>query len=101
MKRYPFLYQVLRVLRHDIPPSKPVILKRTKLDDWDGFCTRRRKNFLIRIDKTLNESHAIDTLLHEYAHVISHDDSGFGDHGLKWGKAYSKVYKCFIRNFEI
>ena len=58
----------------------------------------------IRIDKSLSESTAIDTLLHEWAHARawnhlhdSLDDEEFEErsHDASWGVAYSEVYKIY------
>ncbi len=50
----------------------------------------------------MNRSHSLDlkldTLLHEYAHVLSWFGAEFEteEHGSEWGIAYAKLYRTFI-----
>ncbi len=66
--------------------------------DHDGDCTLNRKkgSFLVRIEKSLSETAAIETLLHEVAHCLAWDKDYDEDHGPSWGKAYSVVYRKFL-----
>lgn len=98
MKRYEYLYSVLRTLRQELPTKKPVFLERLRLTGMDGYCIKHRRKFSIQIDRMMNEDHAVDVLLHEYAHALTFGYDG-DDHGMRWGKAYSKVYRCWARNF--
>ena len=60
-------------------------------------------HFRIRINKQLLLSKAyglfwaFDSLIHEYAHVLSWfpDHMNLEDHGPEWGVAYSKCYQAF------
>ena len=64
-----------------------------------GDCSRKSGNhFLIRIKSELPEDVAIDTFLHEFAHILSWHKPG-DDHGIDWGVAYSKVYRIFLREY--
>lgn len=67
--------------------------------DADGVCYKEDNgSFLIKVAGKLPEYYAVDVLLHEAAHVLSWDKDD-DDHGLNWGKAYSKVYRKFITDF--
>jgi hypothetical protein len=86
-----------------------VVLAGRQLAARDGDCRIVRGKFQIRVSRELNESEAIDVLIHEWAHTLSWDvcvgkvaysrsisDYEFDRlaHGPKWGLAYSKVYRC-------
>ena len=90
-----------------MPPRLPVRVRRMKLD-LDGYCEKREDKFLIRINRKLKETEAVDVLLHEWAHAIAWTSSfdrlsyeRFCEtmHGPEWGVAYSKVYRLFEKHF--
>lgn len=56
----------------------------------------RKKQFYIRIDRNLDEEIAVNIVLHEWGHILSWNKPG-DDHGIEWGKAYSKVYRMYER----
>lgn len=80
-------------------PEHTVSVRRTHLpDSLQGDCSMKGNQFLIRINNHLQEDQAIDTFLHEWAHVLAWHNPG-DDHGSEWGKAYSRVYRLFIKEF--
>jgi Zn-dependent peptidase ImmA (M78 family) len=68
-------------------------------DGYDGDCQFKSDRFLIRINRKLPEHEAIDTVLHEYAHVIAWKKCQYDDHCDEWGKAYSRIYRSFLKQF--
>jgi|LakMenE01Jun11ns_1017448.scaffolds.fasta_scaffold9901226_3 Zn-dependent peptidase ImmA (M78 family) len=87
-------------LKKSYPQTYPVSVRRLKLtEDYDGFCQFKGTHFLISINRKLPEHEAIETLLHEYAHVIAWDKCKFDDHCNDWGVAYSRIYRAFLKNF--
>jgi hypothetical protein len=60
--------------------------------------SRGRKEFLIKIDRNLDEETAVFVLLHETAHCDSWNKEK-NDHGLEFGKAYSKIYRYYLKNW--
>lgn len=75
----------------------PVQVRRLKLPcHTDGDCELRDNKFRIRVQRSLPEHEAIETLLHEWGHVLAWD-KGKDPHGDEWGKAYSKVYRLFLK----
>lgn len=104
-------FRVAEQLKRHLPPNRPVIvLTGRQLPKICGDCSIVRGKFQIRVSRDLNESEAIDCLLHEWAHALSWDvcvgkaakSRSIPDHeldrlshGPKWGIAYSKVYWCF------
>ena len=84
-----------RFLKQNLPINKQISVRRLKLKHFDGECEYKNNRFIIRIDSTLPEIHAIDVLVHEFSHAISwgvEEDY----HGPKWGKAYSFVYRKYL-----
>ena len=60
---------------------------------------KKRKEFLIKINASLNEDTAIETAIHEASHIFSWFAPG-DDHGLHWGKSYSKTYNIYLNWLE-
>lgn len=97
--------KVLRLLRKKCPPAFPVQVRRVKMGTAkDGYCSKVNDKFQIRINKSLSEAAAIDTLLHEWAHArawnhihdsIDSDEFEKMAHDASWGVAYSEVYRIF------
>lgn len=86
------------------------VLTGRQLSKKKGDCCAARGKFQIRVSRELNESEAVDVLLHEWAHALSWEacvgkvaysrsisDHEFEQlaHGPKWGLAFSRVYLCF------
>jgi hypothetical protein len=106
-----YFHRVVEQLKLHLPPNRPVIvLAGRQLSKKDGDCCVVGGKFRIRVARELNESQALDVLLHEWAHALSWEacvgkvaySSRISDyefdrlaHGPKWGLAYSKVYLCF------
>ncbi len=89
--------RVIKLLTAKCPPATPVKVRRVRTPkDIDGDCDHRPTYFYVRINRTLSEHEAIDTLLHEWAHALSWHTSG-DDHNVEWGKAYSRVYRIFLK----
>jgi hypothetical protein len=90
---------VVRRMKRLCPPEHPVKVRRLKLKDaLDGYCSFKDDKFLIRINRGLEEHEAIETFLHELAHTHAWDISR-DDHSDEWGKAYSRVYRAFLKEF--
>lgn len=88
--------ELVKYLKSRLPLSHPIKVKRVNIrKDYDGDCQFKQGIFIIRIQKTLTENSAIDTVIHEFSHVLSwHKEENI--HGPIWGKAYSKVYNKFL-----
>jgi hypothetical protein len=102
MQKFQTYNKLVRRLKKEIPPGFPVSVRRVKMKKNDGLCTKKGNKFLITIDKALNESSAIDTLVHEWAHALNwnhlHDSLTQEEfekvaHDASWGVAYAKVYR--------
>lgn len=110
---YTQYYRVARRLREELGLPKSMSIRRVKMDDYDGYCYMWRRRIFIRIDKSLSEKDAIETLQHELAHALQKNfwcrfrlaDEKTKDrlldqsHDAEWGKNYAKVYSVYERNF--
>ena len=60
------------------------------------FLNGQRYSAVLAIDVTEPYLVARDTLVHEWAHLLSwtpaHDAGAFGPHGPEWGVAYARAY---------
>ena len=100
--------KIVSVLRQHCPLAYPVVIRRVKLNGLDGDCSLHKKKFYIRINNDMNESGAIDTLLHEWAHgrawnhlhdALGHDEFEECSHDASWGVAYSEVYRVYEKHY--
>ena len=110
-------FRVVEQLKRHLPPNRPVtVLASRQLSKMCGDCSIVRGKFQIRVSRDLNESEAIDCLLHEWAHALSWDvcvgkaakDRSIPAHeldrlahGPKWGLAFSRVYLCFTSEIAL
>jgi hypothetical protein len=91
--------QVVRLLKEKCPADMPVKVRRVKVpDDRFGDCGQMDDHYIIRICRNLKEEQAIDILIHEWAHAISWEKCNSEDHCNEWGKAYSRVYRIFVKD---
>ena len=90
---------VVRKMKRLCPPKHPVSVRRVRLPKHlDGECQFKDDQFLIRIDRELEEHEAIETFLHEFAHAHAWEFCE-NTHDDEWGKAYSRVYRSFLKEF--
>jgi hypothetical protein len=105
-----YFFRVVEQLKIRLPPGRPVTVLAGRQLANHGDCCVVRGKFRIRVSRELNESEAVDVLLHEWAHALSweacvgkvaHSTSVSAHeferlaHGPKWGLAFSRVYLCF------
>lgn len=91
--------RLVQLLKKEHSPNLPVKVRRVSVPfNNDGDCQKKDGYFLIRIERTLEEHEAIETLLHEWAHLLVWDHTQ--KHTNEWGVAYSKMYRFFINNSE-
>lgn len=109
--RFKRFRHVVAGLRRLCPPAFPVVIRTGLLSpDIEGTCTRRHRRFVITVADRLDETKAIDTLLHEWAHATAWNhrldaitqappkDPNVLErisHGGEWGVAYSMVWRTF------
>lgn len=78
-------------------PEFTVSVRRVKVPKGiAGDCHKSNGIYKIRIDRELNETSAIDTLLHEFAHVPSWSEWCKHElHGPQWADHYAKCYRIY------
>ena len=102
---------VLAVLRETCPPAKPVIVRTSWLPQTVlGECIRRPERYVIRLNDTMPENIAVETLLHEWAHALAwnfsldqlaraldvdREEFERASHDEAWGCAYSRVWRAY------
>jgi len=97
-------------LKKHCPAAYPISVKRVKLPKkLEGRCWKSGKQFIIEIDKTLEEARAMDVLIHEWAHARAWNhrldtaatDEAFNAlaHDAAWGVAYAEVYCVYEQKF--
>lgn len=92
--------KVLNFLKAEFPADFPVSIRRLKLSNrLDGDCLLMEDHYRIRINRALSENEAIDTLIHEYSHVLAWNRCNTDYHCNEWGKAYSRIYRKFLKVF--
>lgn len=92
--------KVISFLKRDLKPEYAVSVRRLRMSEHlDGDCQFKGTFFRIRINRTLPEHEAIETLLHEWAHALAWTRCQYDQHCDEWGKAYSRVYRAFLREF--
>lgn len=108
VKKYKSYRKLVNLLKKKCPLAYPVSVRRLKLTDLDGYCSLDSKKFFIRINYSLDESSAIETLIHEWAHARAwnhlHDKLSWSEfeeisHDASWGVAYSEVYRIYEKSF--
>jgi hypothetical protein len=84
-------------LHKSFPARGRVSVRSVPLQKLCGYCRLSDDRFLIRIDAKAPYRVKLDTILHEWAHVITWFGSDTEeDHGGEWGLAYAKIYREFL-----
>lgn len=98
MTEYGFKY-ALSMLRALCPTERPVMVRRIRLSSGSyGDCERKKKVFLIRVNKDLTPDFQVWVLIHEYAHAMAWPYEGIHDHehtahfGVCYARAYNAVH---------
>ena len=91
---------VLKLLKKNCPAKYPISVRRVKLGELlYGDCDCVKRKFYIRINKNLDQSMAIDTLLHEWAHALAWNRKK-DYHWYGWGRTFSKVYRIYLKEYH-
>jgi Zn-dependent peptidase ImmA (M78 family) len=77
-------------------PTTLIILGKTIDKKVLGTTSKSKRRIYIAIDGTMEQSRAIETLAHEYAHAMTWTYQSIEDvrphHCPEWGLAYARVY---------
>jgi hypothetical protein len=89
-------------IRSVLPTNFPVVFRRIKLPiGMRGDCVllgKKKKYFLIRLNKDLERCAMEETILHEYAHALSWSELHpyTNAHDAHFGIEYSRVYQELV-----
>jgi|LakMenEpi03Aug12_release.lakeMendotaPanAssembly.Ray.scaffolds.fasta_scaffold277904_2 hypothetical protein len=94
------------------PPPMPVRLSFSYMHDTMlGQCQRKKKYFLIRLNKFMNQFQSADVLVHEWAHALAWnyaldrlvanpdttpEEFETASHDEVWGCAYARTYRAHL-----
>jgi len=89
-------------LRREWPARYPVKVRSMPLKGLSGDSSFRARQFRIRINRKKSYSERIDTILHEWAHVLTWFGAGRAeDHSDEWGLWYAKLCRAWDKwNYE-
>lgn len=94
--------EVLRLLRREFPTKHPVKVRTVPKvpSNVAGDCEWMDRYWRIRIHRGLSQMVAIDTLTHEWAHVLDMEErENVRDfHRDSWGRHYSRIYRKVYDN---
>lgn len=93
--------RLLPWLRQEFPPRCKVRvrcrrIKREKDHGWTNLYGNP-KRFEVIIQSNRQLALRVDTIIHEWAHVITWSGNDTDDHGEEWGLAYARIYREFIK----
>ena len=90
--------QILNWIMDVWPPPGPVILRfeKVKSEGPGADCAKVKKHFVIRLDPRLSWYSSVETLMHEYAHVLTWPLTySYPDHSDEWALAFGRMYRKF------
>ena len=96
------LHKTVRWLRKTFPADLPVYTKHTILPkDGDyqiyGDTDRKPTYYLIRFHKSAKYATLIDTIWHEWAHVLTWFAAKYEEHPNEFGEAYARIYRAWLK----
>jgi hypothetical protein len=91
----------VRACREMFPTRYPVKARRRKLADcgWAQVCgAGDGTHYQITISSALDRQSTSDTLLHEWAHIITGEETGdYESHGLAFWERHGEIYRAWHR----
>lgn len=90
---HPAIVALESELRLHMPPTKPVLVGTAELrsQGLQGISMDKGPYFLVLLDEGLDPSLQCETLLHEWAHLMSWGDG----HGPLWAQDYGMVFRMW------
>jgi hypothetical protein len=89
---------LIRNLRKHFPVSGTVTVRRRPIKRNCGLTTFDGCDYSIRINSNQPRTGQIDTLLHEWAHVLAIEQAY--RHEGPWGVLFAEIYSDWTKNFE-
>lgn len=89
------LRKLCRLLRRDFAPNAPVRVIRQPMErDLYGLTDKAGKGYYIRLNNTLVREVQEQTLLHEWAHVLTWD-VGEKHHCERWAAKFAEIIRWY------
>jgi len=90
--------RIIAWLRRNFPASSPVYVQSIPMKGMHGCTTSEAEYFQISIHRNQSIALRIETLIHEWAHVLSWfgAETHLDDHSAEWGLAYARIYRTFV-----
>lgn len=89
---------LIKQLKTRFPVSMPVEVRRCPAKRNAGITSFDGDTYRIRIDSTQDVDGQVDSLLHEWAHMLAIDLSY--QHKGMWGVLYAQLHEAWTRDFE-
>jgi hypothetical protein len=87
--------RTLAWLREEFPSPYAVTVRTIKGQKEQGLATRVGRKFDIKVKaQCLNLK--IDTILHEWAHLLTWHGNDEDDHGEEWSLMYGRIYRQWL-----
>lgn len=83
----------LKLLRKQCPTSCAVRVVRRPMKRYAGLTSFNGRSYLIVLSSTQDRAGQIDSLIHEWAHILAIEQA-FRHEG-PWGKLYAHVYDTY------
>lgn len=85
-------------LRRNFQIDCMVYVKSTPLKKMHGYTQCEIRYYQIVVNRKQSFALRVDTLIHEWAHVISGFEREIhnNDHNAEWGLAYARIYRTFV-----
>ena len=93
--------RALAWLRRKFPPPRPVRVRRASLPPEEGSkvfgeTVNGGRQYTIKIEGRQSWPLIRDTLLHEWAHILTWNGNDTDDHGEEWGLQYARIYREYV-----
>lgn len=92
--------KILRKLRINFPTGRNVIVRRRPMTKLDGKVESSGNEFFLTINSTQSRTVQLDSLVHEWAHIIVIERMEDWTHSQLWGVKYAEIYTCWENGFQ-
>jgi len=86
---------LIKQLRREFPVDSPVEVRRCSCNNYSGITRFNGKKYYIRINSNQQNRDLIDTLIHEWSHVLTIESAYH--HDLHWRMVYYGLKNNFLR----
>lgn len=90
---------LVRKLRKRFPVGSPVVVCRSPAKKNCGMTRFDGRTFRVRIASNQSIQGQVDTLLHEWVHVMAIDQAY--RHDGQWGALFASIYDSWTKDFQL